>query len=560
LPENEIAADGPAPGSMDSPDGTLARRGEILARCRDGLLAYPELLRILKPLISPQEADDARLAARESLRMLGYAAACGVLLQVLIYGVPADRTTTPAVLYDLLKAQSIVIPLVLVSRFRVHLAGRTLMPLVGLLDFYRPAAASWHLADYGGPLFLTLVSYFLVGCLLDFGASAEPGRARPRARRWTLTILGAAMLAWSLYESVTIHHPMLFSAAASFLCSAWGYWIAPRLERRGSLDVPDAETLRLIALQRWGRFAIGRSLAILLGTLPFVIFLHTLQFKQRLAWPERPDSAATVHTGTGDHAKVWFWKPRGRLLRLADFGQNELYGVPRSEAIAVLAEAARSQESKYRALKTRLGAHRLRNEADFAKLFLVETKPRVYLLEPQSARANWLSSGMVWNPIVEDEIESDQLTGYTKDELTAKAANYFVRQVLLLSYGLLGFTILWRRGGDSRLARYLGCWLLGVAMAGSARYTMLFLPQIRYSVWHHALSLPWQNLFLAIATVVQVLNGTLLYLFVLFVPCAAIWILRCWPNRLNGERFQRLRRFLGWIKLALVSVGMILVF
>jgi hypothetical protein len=110
-------------------DGTLSIRKRILKLLTEGLKSYPQVLKELSGEISTEEAEEAERASRRNLRLLAAASALGFFVQLLIYHVPKDFQ---GFLHDLLVAGSVVVPLVLVSAFRIHFAGRLLFPLAAL--------------------------------------------------------------------------------------------------------------------------------------------------------------------------------------------------------------------------------------------------------------------------------------------------------------------------------------------------------------------------------------------------------------------------------------------
>lgn len=545
----------PSSSPGQSTDGTLPLREKILKLLTQGLGGYRQVLEEMSPEISAEEAEEAERASRKSLRLLAAAIVIGVCVQLLIYRVPKAPFNFQGFFYDLFNAGSLVVPLFLVSASRVHFAGRLLLPLAAIGSLYRPPFMPWEFSFYATAVFVVLAVSFAVGRLLDFGASTTPGRKRPGLRRWTLLALGLILLglSWSDIEELGGYFPAL-TLLACVVCCAWGWRPGRWLERRASLPKVDEETLRLAAMMRWGLFAWGRALAVFLGLLPLFLFLNGLDLASKLHWPDDPD---VIQTTRGGEKQVWFWHHKGTFLTRADLEKEELYAfrdsgvsTEKRDQIWALDDALRGTlynpenfpklEKQYNQLRELLAGYRVKTPAALSKIFTESSAPgesesadRIELYH--LARNDIVAQGpMRTVPAifsVENQLWEDtkRLVPMTRDDIESATAHNAVWQWLLLSFGLMGFTFLWRRGGDSALGRWLGIWLIGVGIIGTYRYVLVFLPALSFDLWHRSLEHPAANLWLSIIVVLQLITAAVAYMFLLFVPCAALWVHMCWP-------------------------------
>ncbi len=538
-----------------SSDGTLLRQGEIWKLLTQGLYGYRQLLEELSPEISAEEAAEAEKASRKNLRLLATAILLGACLQLWIHRVPNAPFNLQGFLYDLFNAGSVVAALCLVSAYRIPFAGRLLLPLAALGFLYRPPFMPWEFAFYAVAVFLVLAVSFVAGRLIDFGASTAPGRRRPGLRRWTLLAVGLVLLStsWLSTDELNGHFPAL-TLLAALICCVWGWFPGKWLERRADMPKVDEETLRAAAMLRWGLFAWGRALAILLGLLPFILFLNGLELTRRLEWPEDPDVIRTNHEG---EERIWFWQHKGKYLRGADLGEEEFYAFHDSKMepeklkrIQTLGDALRGivyfgddypeREAQYNELQGLLKDHRVETRDALVRVLAETSEPgeKLYHLARNEivARGPWRTVPAIFS--VEDQLSegTEHLTPVTHDYIERATTHNFIWQWLLLSFSLMGFTFLWRRGGDSAVARWLGIWLIGVGIIGTYRYVMVFLPALSFDLWHRSLVHPSANLWLSIIVVLDLITVAGAILFVLFVPCAALWVHKCWPAARRGEQ------------------------
>lgn len=560
-----------------------AKVDKILLQLRRGLPGYDDLLELLKPLISPREAGHVEKAFRHDIHALGLALFFLVLLQLGGAFLLADNPTAADMLYDFGGAVFLVVALVLVSYYRVSIAGRLLMPLLCLLRQYGASTSDWY--EVSGALLSAfwLGVAFAVGISLDFGASSEPKRGLLRLRR--LSLLAAGMwTSWLTYEELAGGSGWwpIFSVTAGIVCAAWSWTLGPWFERRsrlGKSEILDEELARLIGIRLWSRGILSRILVLCLSVIPLLLLIHSYQIEERLKWPksfesvivtDRPEDRIWIWNKAGQDSpplklrnqelglfpdeRIWFWEQTGQLFQLDDLRDHEFYGFlwdglserDRAE-IETLAEQVQDDpenEATYRELKCKLKPYRLQTGKQAQKILTSfarspdDQHQSLYLLE--EAKLQGEDGEAIFS--ARDQLESGfrQFAGYTQEEIRSRAASSSARRFLLIFCGFLGLLILWRRGGDSGLAFWLGLWMLGAATLGVYRYNLFFLQATAYELWHLALAKPAFNLLLSTLLALDAATFLSLVLFALFLPCAATWAWVCWPTDSKSRRQQRI--------------------
>jgi hypothetical protein len=535
---------------------------------RQGTDGYRKILERLEKDISEEEAEIAYEAKQKGMKATIVFILVGVLLNVITYNLPPSYVDLSSFTYDLSWAFGLLASLVLVSYYRVSFGGRLMVMAMGLLAFYSPPVSSLRPDLYLFTLVLILAEAAFLGCCIDYGASTEPKRPHPRRRRWVLLLPGLIIPASVLFDWRAVGRFPVLTILAGFLCSVWGWWIVPRLEKQVNLG-HDCELLRTAAMSRYTRFISARIFAVLAGALPFYLLLASFDIDQRLRWPEG-NGPAMVTTIEG-HQKIWFWQQKARLLRITDCNGKGLYGFhPTSLDLKTLDEinsefiAIRKNDQDERAflrLKGLLDEYSIDNADNFRELFSTDGIPVLFSLEENSVQG--------FGPFHRKKLfhienlfhrEGPTLVSYTKNEIQEAVSHNETWRYLLAFFGTLGFILIWKRGADYSVARWLGVWLIGAALAGAYRYSSLFLPAFYFQIWHRAVDLPSGQFILALLLLIQGTTWVIVMAFAFCIPCAAVWTYVCWPQTTRSEKTNRLTLILLAIKIALVAVAMNLTF
>lgn len=544
---------------------------------------------------STEEARIAHRATREGLTFLVLAILIEILLTIITYNLPRQAFEVSAVTYQLFWGLGLLASLVLVSHYKVRFGGRLMIPIMGLLEFYSPPASSMKPDVYLVMLLMTLLETAAVGAFIDYGASTEPGRSRPRARPFALLIPGVAIPAFfSELEPFK-----MIVAASGLMCCVWGWLVVPRV---ANLD-RDPELLRMAAMRRYAHFLAARLFAVAAGALPLYLLLASFDIDRRLQWPPSTDRA--VISSFAGEERVWFWQQKARLLNMSDFANNTnnidspksfLYGFYRDSLAR--GELKRIKDARlnvliddqdaeaYVKLKNFLQPYRVSDSTTFIDLvsgaghhlvlLSLEESPmralgpfrakRLFNVETllsdvrPSPAGGEVSRFDAWEALRSFYGSLDEkkpgLAEYTKKEMQREVYHNQVWRYLLALYGSLGFVLIWRRGADYSVAGWLGVWLLGAGLAGAYKYASLFLPAFYFHVWHKALDLPSGQFILALIMLIKAVSWVVVKMFVFFVPCAAVWTYICWHQNTRSDKTDRWA--LLWLALKIFLVAAVM--
>jgi hypothetical protein len=536
---------------------------ELWRQMRRGLPGYDNILAKLVAVISPEEANAARTATLASLKAFGLTIGALTLLTAGAAVLPATQPNVAVILYDLAKAGFLVGSLLMISRLQVNFAGRVMMPLLWCLKFFKPPTSDWYELPHFSMVLFDLTLAFIVGALLDFGASSEPGRGYRNFRRGALLAVGALAIYDAVYESKTLQGwTFLLSIGAGLSCILWSWWPGPSIEQSCSLKSFDAQILKLIGTRRWFRFAGGRFLAICLGLFPGLLFLHSFQMGERLKWPETNSPDAAIQTSEAE-PRIFFWKQTAHLLQPADLQNYELYGFRHQELPPILLKNIQDDEAAlannphdgptYNNLKRHLLPYRLSTPQKVLRLLsdakLYPGSQSLYYLEENRLKPTGLfgSPDVLFSARNQISPDFNQFASYTSKEIKSREVNSKLRRFVLVVCGFIGLLILWKRGGDWGFALWLGLWFMGVGTLGTYRYNLFFFPVITYDIWHKGLTSPTANFLLRILQVLDSLVLLNIIIFSAFIACAAVWIWACWPTEhanwrpFSSRRLQALK-------------------
>jgi hypothetical protein len=553
-----------------SPVGTKPFLAAALRFLRSGLFGYRHVLENLSEAVSPAEADMARKRSQSGLVLLCLAILFAAILWILSKTLQ-ERLSSYA--YELFLAWSLLAPAALVSIRFIPFAGRFLFMAMTLLSFYDVQVPTWSAYEISLLLIKELAISFSLGLVIDLGASREPERKFPELRPWLL-------LAFGLWQSIEICKSsaqtgeMLWIAlAASLLLSFWG-WLP--IGQRFTKEM-DVNLIYLIALVRWARLTIGRTLAAVVGVLPLFLFVTTFDIDIKLHWPkDGPKGGEEVIRTVGPAgSNIWFWKNQSKFLTEADLrnGSGEFYGFAqaspqkRKEIFELVHKVRESpgDEKMYLRLRSDLSQFRLDSGKRFSDIWRGKGDPDVFYLEKNTFRGTSLGSQarelfVVDEPLQEGMLGLAELISYTKEEVLSRTQNVKLRQTTLISCSFLGIFILWRRGGDLPIARWLGIWLVAVATVGSYRYSIFSIPALVYRLWHLALSSPLHNLVMSLVMLVDTVARFLIYGFWAFIPCAGVFMVVCWPT--DEEKYSTHLKYAVAVtgKIALIAACMSIAF
>ncbi len=543
---------------------------ELWRQVRRGLPGFNDILASLAPVISPEEAQAAKTATRASLNAFVFTIAA---LTILVTGsaLLPNWPKVAAITYDLANAGFLVGSLGLISLYQINFAGRLMVPLLWVLNFLEPPRSDWYELPQLPFVLSNLALAFVLGALLDFGASAEPGRGYRNLRKFTLLAVGGIAISHAIDKSNDfLGWNLLFSVGAGIFCMLWSWWPGPRIEHQLLLGNSDVRFLQRIGLRRWCRCAVGRLLALCFGLLPALLFLHSFQISERLKWPTAgsPDEALR---STAPEPRVFFWEQTAHLLQPVDLWTHDFYGffnqtIPadRFREIRLYATALDDDPAdrfSFNKLKDLLLPYKLTSPPALLSL-LSKTKAdrgqqSLYYLEENrlTSRGPFRVPRVIFSARDQLSIGYNQFIGYTQEDIETRETNSRWRRFALVICGFLGVFTLWKRGGDWGFALWLGLWFMGVGTIGTYRYSSFFSSKIGYDIWHRALASSHAYLLLGIFRVMDSLVLVEIIAFAAFISCAAVWTWACWPT--DSSSSLRLRKIA--VPEAIVLTGRIIV-
>jgi hypothetical protein len=446
------------------------------------------------------------------------------------------------------------------------------------------------------------LGFYGLGALFDYGASSLPYRSHPRWRRcclggWGL-ILALIPLTCSLSEwnnlSFDGSQPAPISRSAGILCllyaccpARWFERWTKRLHSSGAVLLFRAAHTR--SLRHWGGWAIALALSI----FPFWIFLNCLDLRDRLAPDTELRASASndpvIHT-PGPTPEVWFWSTQGRLLKRSDLASPTiaLYGIspaqyqtPQTWFDALWSRMSPNQQRDpgyreayqqigpltsppgwngqflpfdvYRRMQEILIPYRVGTEEDFNRL----------AIEDRARRDDQLPTWLAFEQ-QDRSMYAEALRAWPLPENWARSFGTFYWWFLslsLLAICTLGFLFLWRRGGDSPLARWIGIGLLAHAGAVFYWFADYFTPAILHHLYVYSANSHRSSDLLAVVLTAQILITKIVRSSVTYIdlPLCVIWVHLFWPARARSSMVAWRRHALTGVKIATVGLALFVV-
>jgi hypothetical protein len=453
--------------------------------------------------------------------------------------------------------------------FEIHVFGQTWTAALGSVPVY--------LYFFLASVVALSLFFYAIGWLLDYGLSSEADSRYPIHRRVCLSALGLVPIAFVVFivlsgRDARSWSTLTFVGLLGAVGVAWPWGPSQWIQRRvGHVLSPDVWLLLHAAHPRSLRYWAGRLLAAGLVVLPFLSFLNGMGLREHLS-----RSSDTIRTG--DPPSVWFWATHGRSLRAGDFhsqtvefykaagldqalGHLRLESQPRDpvheKALAnfmdlVGSHIANPVHERPPAVAQDAEAHRVTREllapfrldaASFVQLVAdrrIAQPPPVLALEEPTRRHQQGYAEVLWAwPLPERWVES-------------VGTYYHFWSIHLLICSVLGFVFLWRRGGESPLARWIGIWLLSQASSSFLTFGVFFMPGIGHElVTESRGGLLFQVVFAGLTLVGKMMRSTVFYLD---LPLCVIWTHVCWPTA-TGRPWTTWRRNVVIVaKVALVGV------
>ncbi len=558
-------------------DLSESAQGRGRAELSAGSLGYGDFVEQMAGFISPKEAWETRKTFAGAVRMFWWVAGVFLVLYVGVnQGLGPRAAGAAAWGNEILRAGLFVAAAMMSRRYRVAVAAQMLLPL-GMLCFL-PMPVAEGPGFYGRPLVFGGVVLTVVATGWCIDASMERRGDFMDAVRGQLGYVAAGLFVvlnvvgwwWVEYRGAFPVFSILASAAAMPVVPVGGKRVS---------ELGDVEFLYFAGWTRWRYFVSGRALAVVLGVVPFLLFTSLLDYQEQIeGCLKTEETPAIVRVGKVEgNWESYFWRQEGRFLSFDDFGEaKEGSGVERriyllgstylTPADSPDLPAECKEEAATFTLPADLDMEGLRKEmlrlnktemtedgfADATKDFeavRITSKCRLMVRSPEPSGVDFVE--LHFRKTGEGKgicfAEKMDLREYWRDDLERLVGVYGSPKWVCFVYGILGFVFLWRRGGDSSLARWVGIWLIGAGLVPLLTASDDTLPHLQQWFWEQSVMYRWNTLSSAgqvLMDLLYIATATAALLWAAQVSPTVCWAYLCWPTRVYAELPPVVRRLL----------------
>lgn len=530
-----------------------AEEARVQSMVDTDLGAYAELRRRLSGEISPAEAERARILATGSIRMYSLGLATTAVLGGLMPLVDSSFQSLSSLMRALLP---IAICLLLVSRWRVNFAGRTLLPIAALLmpshldrntslEIFTVGAASMDdvLFFSDVDLGVRIGAGYVLGWMFDLTANQDVKRPRFAG---TLTAIFSllAILVVLMSPRLGIVETM-GQLQRSLLVIAWIWWLHPLVRSTDRYSRSDVATVFFASLARWRRRATGRFLAAISVSIVLVATLNGFALSSAVSI-EGADPPVTAkvrfETASEPVTTAFFWTRMGRLLRQSDFAVPDRHvyvttSMPPKDSADLdfmwtFGTLEPVSESSFKNHRRALESFEIKSASGFQQSLdksvdKLWSEQRIWLIERKAATGWQLPAATQAPPA--STVSGSYIREALHKRMKPVSIQYFarfqeMRPIAILGSGIFAtfaFVMLWRRGGDSSAARWVGVWFAGIAMSFALPLAEFVLESTFTQV---AESASEPERFLAARGFLRMLHGTAIVGGVLAIYGVAAWL------------------------------------
>jgi hypothetical protein len=480
---------------------TATLRSELLALERAGPNGYAVLQDRLSLLISPGESSAAETKTGHAIRAFTVALIVVALLE-LACNIGLDAFMPFRLAQAVVPAATAVW---LIVRHRIEIAGRVLIGLSTLRSsgFRQLNEAADYDAMTFGPVtsglalalalgFLAVIDGFLLGTVLDYGLSQRPQRYQQYLRRFVLLVgaFGTAVWFWQLHASgflapTRVEELVYFLAPAAMAALAIGG--NGLLMKRHPPAHDDVTTLFEMGIRRWQRRWGGKIMAIFCVIGLLLCVLNGFAVAESLDDEAAGSPPIVLRSPDGSNTEVFLlWAHRSRVLREADIGQGDgrffVFPKPPVEFV-VLTDRVRRQgiyqfepltEPQRDEMLPKLAGAEVRSAREIRELVQQAGGGRYHVWSLWRVPKKWEphlknpKSGETRLYALEPLHYEKAVVARAKALLSARTYPLYAA-IAAVFFGF-AFVILWERGGESSIARWISLWLAGV---GAVCTTML---------------------------------------------------------------------------------------
>jgi hypothetical protein len=560
------------PASDSLPDLSPLARGLSRNFLLAGSAGYPHFLHQVSAYISPAEASNTRRRFRAASRIFWLSIVVFLAAYFALNGLIGPHSLlAAAIANDFLRAAFFWWSIFLTRRARVGVASQLLLPLAMLcfLPTRSTPAPDWSAT----PAFYAILvfSLLLIGWLIDQGC-AHVHDAFTWVRRSMLVVapLLLIVLCVAAWIWITDHgsFPVLtiFAALGAIPFLLFG---AP-----APLASSDVEFLTTAAWRRWRFYITGRVLAVLLGAVPFILFTNLLDYQEQIEECLHVDQAPEILRIPFGHQPwhAFYWRQQGRFLTSDDLAEPEKdaptptfiyltfpttaypdpdlpqqYRDPKYAVNLPPDVYSGSLEARMLALNGVPVPRELVTQTvqEFAP-YRIDSLGRLLNRVDLASGTSFLS--ISYHPVTADKgvliAEKMDLHWVEPKQLERIVLQYSASKWVFFGFGILGFLFLWRRGGDSSLARWIGIWLIGTNLIPTLESADDTFARPIHWLWEQSFVYHWNTFASAGAPLFVLLFGLAGALglgWLAQVSPSYCWISLCWPTRLYPQHPPILR-------------------
>jgi hypothetical protein len=553
------------------PDLTSDVQSESRTDLLAGSAGYDHFLKRLSEFLSPVESQQAQKRFRRVRRVLwAVVIAFAVLYLALNQWLGPHGTHSAAWGNDALRAVLFLAAAILVRSGRVAVAGQWLLPLAAVCFLPMPV---WPEDDWWqGPTILGALTaaLFVTGWCLDAAGEYSTGV-------WSWIHRGLSWVGVLLFIMLCIVGWLWISDGAVFpafsIASALGTALYLELSRlMPTRATNDVDFLVAAAWKRWRFLMIGRSMAVVLGILPFLLFTNLLDYQEELKRAIEPGEAPEIvrMVGFDKQLNAFYWREEGRFLLTSDLhppGEKDreiraFYYFNTLDFIDLrslmpqefrgpqdIRPAATGPDFKaMRAEMQKLDRRTMAREEFLADIAAFESRRinssdqlQARVLSPSALAIRGDLVVLTFRPVGQRGmvfVETPKFMAYDREKTEKLIAQYDLPKWIFFGIGILGFVFLWRRGGDSTLARWVGIWLVGVSLIPIMTASDDIRPHLTHWLWQQSVMYHWNSLASTLQPLFSLLfiaTGAAAILWFVQISPAACWVHFCWPTKIYPQ-------------------------
>lgn len=455
-----------------------------------------------------------------------------------------------------------VVTFFLVSYFQVPYAGRWLYLILSITGLVNLPDLKMFTDDSYLITVILIFYYWVIGFTLDIGFSTNKFRKYKIPRRIFLTfilIINQLFVYWLKDKPFSQISDYIYSAIDLLMILL--AWIGiPLIEKVLNKENYDVSIVKFLSFIRWRRFIFGRILAVLFALLYISMILLYQGSKEKFE-DVQFDSNAIVSIDQNKEKNVWYWTLKGDFISKEDldgkiFSPNikyYYYGLQIStteignekEIVQWLENLENNNEDidSFKKIQERLKNYRItsENKEYLEQLLSISNREDRFILVLEETKTK--------NKTTNIKVSySIGIKGYTPSEIKNKIQIFNILFYFSIPLFIIGFTFIWRKGGDSKFAFWIGIFYLSTSCLQMwYNSNELVLDHIKMLLTLNLGSSYICSLFATFMNLSEIVLLCCIYLNSMSLPLSICFVYLCWPNKDDEieNLFVNLLEFLG---------------